>query len=295
MTPPDTTPPHLEVTYPTHGAIVTEEVIRFRGLTEPGAQVSSGRYAADVNADGTGSLVLVLAPGDNGGVFTASDAAGNETTVRMVVTLNRCADMTPALIPDSATKPSSVTGDLDGNGVDDTITVYVDATDDTPWVHMALDYGYAASVLIEDAQLYYPKAITTVKFDSSNAVALVHVGGGATNEMFGVFALVGCDAVQTTSPDGGFFGFNVGASMRYAFGATCTADGIVFRESWLVEEHDDWEDGLWDIIDLEFAYASDRGHFDLVSSTTTQLTWSEIQEQDVSLCHFDCPGASAGC
>ena len=169
-TPPDTTPPRLEVTYPTHGAIVTEEVIEFRGMSEPGAQVFSGRYAADVNADGIWSLVLVLAPGDNGAAITARDAAGNATTERLVVTLNQCQDMTPAVIPESATYLSSVSGDLDGNGIDDTVTVYFDTVDETQWVHMALDYGYAASVLIEDAQVYYPEAILTVNLGASNCV-----------------------------------------------------------------------------------------------------------------------------
>ena len=63
----------------------------------------------------------------------------------------------------------------------------------------------------------------------------------------------------------------------------------------MVDYGDDWdlENDIWEISDDEFEYDPDRGHFDLVSSTTTQLTWSEIQEQDVSLCHFDCPGVGS--
>lgn len=292
-TPPDTTPPRLEVTYPTHGAIVTEEVITFRGVTEPGARVFSGRYAADVHADGSWSLVLVLASGDNGAVLVARDSAGNESKVRLAVTLNRCQDLPSTSIPDTADNLSTVTGDLDGNGVDDTITVYVDTSDYTSWVHMELDYGYATSVLI-DVDWFRPEAVSIVRFAGSNALALVKVSEGATNSIHGVFALVGCDAVYTTSgTQGRFTWFNVGASTQYAFGLTCTPEGVARRESRFVGSGDDFDNEPWDITDEEYRYVPERGHFDLVSSRTIQMSWSEIQEQDVSLCHFDCPGVGS--
>jgi soluble lytic murein transglycosylase-like protein len=71
---------------PKDGATVTSRVIEFRGVTERGAEVFSGPYEAETDADGDWAINLVLAPGDNGAAFTARDAAGNETTIRIVVT-----------------------------------------------------------------------------------------------------------------------------------------------------------------------------------------------------------------
>ena len=84
--PADTTPPALQVLSPKDGATVTDRVIEFKGVTEGGAEVSSGPFDAEMDDSGDWSLKLVLAPGANGASFTARDAAGNETTVRMVVT-----------------------------------------------------------------------------------------------------------------------------------------------------------------------------------------------------------------
>lgn len=82
----DTTPPTLRVTSPDDGATVNDRVVAFKGVTEPGASVTSGPYSADVADDGTWSLQLVLAPGANGASFTAKDRAGNEESVRLTVT-----------------------------------------------------------------------------------------------------------------------------------------------------------------------------------------------------------------
>ena len=82
----DTTPPALQVLSPKDGATVTSRVVEFKGATERGAEVSSGPFDAEMDDGGDWSLKLVLAPGANGASFTARDAAGNETTVRIVVT-----------------------------------------------------------------------------------------------------------------------------------------------------------------------------------------------------------------
>jgi hypothetical protein len=81
----DTTPPALQVLSPKDGATVTSRVLEFTGVTERGAEVFSGPFEAET-IDGEWSINLVLAPGKNGASFTARDAAGNETTVRIVVT-----------------------------------------------------------------------------------------------------------------------------------------------------------------------------------------------------------------
>lgn len=84
--PRDTTPPRLEVDSPRDGATVDDRLVTFRGTTERGADVFSGPFAAEVSADGSWQIALVLSVGENGAVITARDAAGNETEVRLVVT-----------------------------------------------------------------------------------------------------------------------------------------------------------------------------------------------------------------
>jgi hypothetical protein len=83
--PVDTEPPYLEVTSPEDGAVFETKVIRFEGVTEPGASVTAGPYEADVAADGTWGIALVLSAGGNGATFTATDAAGNTATARVTV------------------------------------------------------------------------------------------------------------------------------------------------------------------------------------------------------------------
>ncbi len=81
----DLLPPALVVTSPSDGHVFTEKVVRFEGVTEPGATVMAGPYEAEVDADGRWSIVLVLSPGDNRARFTATDAAGNESEATVTV------------------------------------------------------------------------------------------------------------------------------------------------------------------------------------------------------------------
>lgn len=78
--PPDTTPPELRITSPKEGAVVEKKAVTFRGTTEPGATVFSGQWQADVNSRGDWSIVLIVKEGKNTARFTATDAAGNQTS-----------------------------------------------------------------------------------------------------------------------------------------------------------------------------------------------------------------------
>jgi len=99
----DTTPPAIQVLSPKNGATVTKRVIEFTGVTERGADVFSGPFEAETDGSGNWSINLVLAPGANGASFTARDAAGNETSVRIVVTY----DAPDATTTTTTTKPPS--------------------------------------------------------------------------------------------------------------------------------------------------------------------------------------------
>ncbi len=99
----DTTPPALQVISPKDGATVTSRVVEFSGVTERGAKVFSGPYAAETDEAGNWAINLVVAPGDNGAAFTARDAAGNETTVRIVVTYDPPTTTTTTRAPTTTT------------------------------------------------------------------------------------------------------------------------------------------------------------------------------------------------
>lgn len=96
----DSQPPSLAITYPVDGDVFETDVVRFEGVTEPGAVVTAGRYEADVAPDGTWSIVLVLSPGSNRALFTAVDEVGNESTARVTVDYKR-----PVVETTSTTKP----------------------------------------------------------------------------------------------------------------------------------------------------------------------------------------------
>jgi hypothetical protein len=106
----DTTPPALQILSPKDGATVTSRVIEFTGVTERGAEVFSGPFEAEIDAQGDWAINLVLAPGANGASFTARDAAGNETSVRIVVNYDAPDSTTTTTKASSTTtKPSSGT------------------------------------------------------------------------------------------------------------------------------------------------------------------------------------------
>ena len=85
----DTTPPLLEVTSPSDDEHFGTKIVTFSGLTEPDATVqASGKFGAEVDADGSWSIDIVLTPGANGVVFRAFDPTGNESEVRLTVHLD---------------------------------------------------------------------------------------------------------------------------------------------------------------------------------------------------------------
>ena len=79
-------PPAIQVIGPADGTVVTTNTVEFFGVTEWGATVASGPFPADVGEFGEWTITLVLEPGENGAVFTATDAAGNQKSDRITIT-----------------------------------------------------------------------------------------------------------------------------------------------------------------------------------------------------------------
>lgn len=82
----DVFPPSLAVWNPSDGAEIESDRVTFSGVAEYGATLlAAGRYTIDIGEDGYWSTVLVLRPGWNTATFTATDPAGNESTVHVRV------------------------------------------------------------------------------------------------------------------------------------------------------------------------------------------------------------------
>jgi hypothetical protein len=78
----DVTPPPLKVYSPVDGLITNKDSVTVTGLTEPGATITVDGNAVTVEADGTFSYNLTLARGAHPIVVNATDAVGNQNTVR---------------------------------------------------------------------------------------------------------------------------------------------------------------------------------------------------------------------
>ncbi len=84
--PSDTTPPPLSIDEPADGERFNNDVVTFRGTTEPGATVlAAGKFPAAVDGEGHWSVQLVLAEGPNRAAFVATDPAGNTAEASVVV------------------------------------------------------------------------------------------------------------------------------------------------------------------------------------------------------------------
>ncbi|MFQ5555364.1 MAG: hypothetical protein ACE5GC_08355 [Acidimicrobiia bacterium] len=78
----------LEITSPSNGAHVEREVITFKGVTDPDAVVTYGRYEARMDDEGHWSIALVLRAGKNIMPFRAEDEAGNVAEAAVTVYLD---------------------------------------------------------------------------------------------------------------------------------------------------------------------------------------------------------------
>ena len=106
--PADTTPPSFKITSPQDGATVDSTIVEFKGTVERGASVRSGPFEATVADDGSWSISLAVVAGANGASLTATDAAGNTSSLRVVVHYSPPATTTTkASTPTTTKAPSS--------------------------------------------------------------------------------------------------------------------------------------------------------------------------------------------
>lgn len=225
-TEPDTTPPELTVIDPEPNAVVFQSVYTFRGTTEPGAAVvAAGRYAADVADDGSWSVVLVLTEGGNLAVFVATDSAGNEERVSLQVAYHPqfegdCGDLPRDVIPDGVSDLDAGFGDVDGDGRQDTITVY--NIDGVGYLHFALGYGWSVQSRLARAT---PGGVERV-VDMGGPVVLLRLDESSDGSAYGLYALHGCEIVAVPEPDGSVPTLFRGFRDSDAGWFSCSPDGV---------------------------------------------------------------------
>lgn len=88
----DSIPPKLEITNPQPNQSfqgTMNQRLTITGITDPGSKVYSNDRLISVAADGSFSNTLVLQEGANSFLMRARDAAGNETSVEVLVQFSR--------------------------------------------------------------------------------------------------------------------------------------------------------------------------------------------------------------
>jgi hypothetical protein len=88
FSPPDQTPPSLEVTSPVDGAVTNASTVMVTGRTEPGASVSVSGMAAMVQTNGSFGVLIALSPGPNNITVEALDPSENSARVTLHLTFN---------------------------------------------------------------------------------------------------------------------------------------------------------------------------------------------------------------
>lgn len=197
----DRTPPEITITAPGPDETVTERSYRFAGFTEPGVTLTAaGRYPVEVGADGSWEIVLILNPGGNIARFVAEDAAGNQTEINLPVWLSACAAEPSTAIAAGATDTSSITADIDDDGLTDTLTVYRAGAG---WhVHAALGYDYATDVVITPPTPVTPQMRARSLVNLGFPAFLVELGDAAAGRAYGFVAFRDCSLLPVVDGSG---------------------------------------------------------------------------------------------
>lgn len=176
---------------------------------------------------------------------------------------------------------------MDGDGADDTVTVYVD--DDIWWVNITLAHGYGSSTRIQDPLM--PKALMVVDLGPPERVALARINSGASTIIVGFFAFLDCQAVHTTIDDEGgsrwWTRIAVYGSASHLDGVTCHPGGITTTSARPLDGYTE-EPIPWEFYTNEYEFLPNLAHFRLIASSTTALVWPDDQDIIYSAGHFNC-------
>ncbi len=186
--------------------------------------MAAGRYEADVGADGTWSIVLILNPGGNVATFVATDAAGNATEVRVPVYLQACAGAPEVAMAGGASQVDALQADLDGDGEPDTVTTYIA---DGRWrLHVELAYGWETETDITPYVTDSPPPSPVRAIHLGLPTVVVELGGNLVGASYGFVALSGCTLTPVLGADGALPDIWVGIGIHHSEFFRCERDAI---------------------------------------------------------------------
>ncbi|MEX0826345.1 MAG: hypothetical protein WD184_06310 [Acidimicrobiia bacterium] len=189
-----------------------------------------------------------------------------------------CAGMPGVTTPElDAPEVTSVLGDFDGvGGALDLLIAYQDGDGDW-FVQVALDYGYAAEVLVEGPA----RAYGAREFGGApEQIGFAAVFAGASTEFVGFFHLDGCELRFAGLEGGGDAVFGVGGSVTHQDGIRCTADGLEIGSATS-------GDGVsWEYTSTTLTWEPGLGEFQTVASSIAILTSPD--DDDTIFVGLDC-------
>lgn len=110
----DTTPPALTLTAPQENVVVSTSPVNVAGSTEAGVALKINNADTTVNSDGSFSTPLNLIEGENTITATATDPAGNQTTVTRKITYSPNALFLTVDVPQDNTYTNNATQTVSG-------------------------------------------------------------------------------------------------------------------------------------------------------------------------------------
>lgn len=188
------------------------------------------------------------------------------TTIATTTTAAPCAAFPSVAVPAGASDVSTTSGDLDGDGSSDTVSVYSDGG--TWYVHVELASGFGARVAFTP---FDPGAVPTADramyVGTAEDVALVMTGFGLPGPIYGVWFFAGCE-VREAMLDGGQLELWAGGGLMHSETFVCTDDGITFVEA--VQPGSDPD--VWDVTLTPYDWVPGLGEFQTQPSSTYTTT-----------------------
>ena len=155
---------------------------------------------------------------------------------------------------------STSSADVDGDGALDQVTVYGtgSAASPAPWrvrVDTAAGESVDSPLDVDPGAASIPIGGADVDGDGATDELFVAVGSGASTVIVAIYALIGCDLVQTTN-GGAPIGFPIGGSVQNLGGLSCLdtdANGVTNTiVAWLATAVAETGDGTYAIEGVEY-------------------------------------------
>lgn len=188
----------------------------------------------------------------------------SSTTTTTAAPSGACSGLPPIAVGGGASDQTLAFGDVDGDGADDTVTVYREVG--SWWLNVQLDYGWSTEIPVTGM---VARAVDVANFGVGEEVIIAQIDSGASAEIFGLFAFQGCDIIQLIDGNTGFdTAFPVGGTVTHLDGFSCNPDGITVRSAAV----DPGDPALWEYTETTYVYVPGLGEMQPMASSIQLLT-----------------------